>query len=113
MRLDFSTKTFGKEKIQLGGTEEYIVPGKRHLFPLLPQALQGIKQIGVIGWSSQGPAQARNLRDSLVGTGIRVTGACARTPIRFRPRKRLGLVTPMARWAKCTRLSRSRTWCCC
>jgi ketol-acid reductoisomerase len=73
MRLDFSTKTFGKEKIQLGGTEEYIVPGKRHLFPLLPQALQGIKQIGVIGWSSQGPAQARNLRDSLVGTGIRVT----------------------------------------
>lgn len=39
--------------------------GGRHLFPLLDDAFKGIKQIGVIGWGSQGPAQAQNLRDSL------------------------------------------------
>ena len=39
---------------------------------MLPKALSGVKQIGVIGWGSQGPAQAQNLRDSLVGTGIKV-----------------------------------------
>jgi ketol-acid reductoisomerase len=42
------------------------------LFPLLPQAFEGISQIGVIGWGSQGPAQAMNLRDSLVGTDVTV-----------------------------------------
>jgi ketol-acid reductoisomerase len=72
MALDFQTKVFEKEKIVLGDTEEYIVRGGRHLFPLLPKAFEGIKQIGVIGWSSQGPAQAQNLRDSLEGSGIKV-----------------------------------------
>ncbi|GAB4447515.1 MAG: hypothetical protein Kow0031_30090 [Anaerolineae bacterium] len=72
MSLDFQTKVFEKEKIVLGDTEEYIVRGGRHLFPLLPTAFEGIRQIGVIGWSSQGPAQAQNLRDSLEGTDIRV-----------------------------------------
>jgi ketol-acid reductoisomerase len=72
MGLDFQTKVFEKEKIILGDTEEYIVRGGRHLFPLLPKAFEGIRQIGVIGWSSQGPAQAQNLRDSLEGTDIRV-----------------------------------------
>jgi ketol-acid reductoisomerase len=72
MTLDFQTKIFEKEKIVLGDTEEYIVRGGRHLFPLLPKAFEGIRQIGVIGWSSQGPAQAMNLRDSLTGTGIKV-----------------------------------------
>jgi ketol-acid reductoisomerase len=72
MALDFQTKVFEKEKIVLGDTQEYIVRGGRHLFPLLPKAFEGIQQIGVMGWSSQGPAQAQNLRDSLAGTGIRV-----------------------------------------
>jgi ketol-acid reductoisomerase len=72
MSLDFQTKVFEKEKIVLGDTEEHIVRGGRHLFPLLPKAFEGIKQIGVIGWSSQGPAQAQNLRDSLAGTDINV-----------------------------------------
>lgn len=72
MNLDFQTNVFQKEKIELGGTVEYIVRGGRHLFPLLPKAFEGIKQIGVIGWASQGPAQAQNLRDSLEGTGIKV-----------------------------------------
>ncbi|KAL0002092.1 hypothetical protein SO802_015873 [Lithocarpus litseifolius] len=64
--LDFDTKVFNKEKVNLAGHDEYIVRGGRDLFPLLPEAFKGIKQIGVIGWGSQGPAQAQNLRDSLV-----------------------------------------------
>ncbi|XP_043689058.1 ketol-acid reductoisomerase, chloroplastic-like [Telopea speciosissima] len=63
--LDFETSVFKKEKITLAGHDEYIVRGGRDLFPLLPDAFKGIKQIGVIGWGSQGPAQAQNLRDSL------------------------------------------------
>jgi ketol-acid reductoisomerase len=68
-----NSKVFQLEQIQLANTEEVILRGGRHLFPLLPKAFAGIKQIGVIGWSSQGPAQAQNLRDSLQGTDIRVT----------------------------------------
>ncbi|KAL6848906.1 hypothetical protein ACP4OV_021489 [Aristida adscensionis] len=63
--LDFETSVFKKEKVSLAGHEEYIVRGGRNLFPLLPEAFKGVKQIGVIGWGSQGPAQAQNLRDSL------------------------------------------------
>lgn len=72
MNLDFTTNVFTKEKIRIGDTEEYVVRGGRHLFPLLTKAFDGIKQIGVLGWSSQGPAQAQNLRDSLAGTDIKV-----------------------------------------
>nr|GMD85926.1 ketol-acid reductoisomerase, chloroplastic [Ipomoea batatas] len=64
--LDFETSVFKKEKVSLAGHDEYIVRGGRDLFNLLPDAFKGIKQIGVIGWGSQGPAQAQNLRDSLV-----------------------------------------------
>jgi ketol-acid reductoisomerase len=70
--LDFETQIFEKEIIEVAGTQEAIVRGGRHLLPLLPQALAGIGQIGVIGWGSQGPAQAQNLRDSLAGTDIKV-----------------------------------------
>ncbi|MFZ5893864.1 MAG: ketol-acid reductoisomerase [Myxococcota bacterium] len=71
-QLSFSSKVFQVDKIELEGNTEQIVKGGRHLLPLLPKAFEGIKQIGVIGWGSQGPAQAQNLRDSLVGTSIRV-----------------------------------------
>src|SRR4051812_2203916 len=70
--LNFTSKVFDVETIDLVGHKEQIVKGGRHLFPLLPKAFEGIKQIGVIGWGSQGPAQAQNLRDSLEGTGIKV-----------------------------------------
>lgn len=70
--LDFDTKVFDKEIIEVAGTQEAIVRGGRHLLPLLPKALEGVSQIGVIGWGSQGPAQAQNLRDSLAGTDITV-----------------------------------------
>ena len=73
MQWDFTSKVFETEVIQLTGVEERIVRGGRDRFPLLAQAFDGIKQIGVIGWGSQGPAQAQNLRESLAGTGIRVT----------------------------------------
>ncbi|KAI5590827.1 hypothetical protein BDE02_04G036800 [Populus trichocarpa] len=63
--LDFETSVFKKEKVSLAGHDEYIVRGGRDLFHLLPDAFKGIKQIGVLGWGSQGPAQAQNLRDSL------------------------------------------------
>ncbi|XP_060211425.1 ketol-acid reductoisomerase, chloroplastic-like [Lycium barbarum] len=63
--LDFETSVFNKEKVTLAGRDEYIVKGGRDLLKLLPDAFKGIKQIGIIGWGSQGPAQAQNLRDSL------------------------------------------------
>jgi len=72
MPLSFTSKVFPVDTIQLEGHTEQIVKGGRHLFPLLPQAFEGIKQIGVIGWGSQGPAQAQNLRDSLAQTDITV-----------------------------------------
>lgn len=70
--LDFQSKVFEKQTIDVGGQKERVVVGGRHLLPLLPKAFAGVKQIGVIGWGSQGPAQAQNLRDSLEGTGIKV-----------------------------------------
>lgn len=72
MKLSFTSNVFETETIKLGDTEELIVRGGRHLLPLLPKAFASIKQIGVIGWGSQGPAQAQNLRDSLEGTDIKV-----------------------------------------
>ena len=69
--MAFNSKVFQKEKSS-SAAKRRIVRGGRHLFPLLPKAFDGIKQIGVIGWGSQGPAQAQNLRDSLAGTGIKV-----------------------------------------
>ena len=64
--------TFPVEAIDLDGTTESVLRGGRHLLPLLPAALCGVEEIGVIGWGSQAEAQAHNLRDSLAGTGIEV-----------------------------------------
>ncbi|MGE0056365.1 MAG: ketol-acid reductoisomerase [Dehalococcoidia bacterium] len=72
LELSFTSKVFDVETLDLNGRKEQIVKGGRHLFPLLPKAFEGIKQIGVIGWGSQGPAQAQNLRESLEGTDIKV-----------------------------------------
>src|SRR6478672_9837084 len=70
--MSFTSKVFETRVVKMADREETIVAGGRHLFPLLPKAFEGIKQIGVLGWSSQGPAQAQNLRDSLAGTNIKV-----------------------------------------
>jgi len=72
MDFTFTSNVFETEVITLADTKETIVRGGRDKFPLLAKAFTGIKQIGVIGWGSQGPAQAQNLRDSLENSGIRV-----------------------------------------
>ena len=70
--MSFTSRVFETRVVKMADREETIVAGGRHLFPLLPKAFDGIRQIGVIGWSSQGPAQAQNLRESLEGSGITV-----------------------------------------
>ena len=72
MDVTFTSNVFETEVITLADTREMIVRGGRDKFPLLARAFDGIRQIGVIGWGSQGPAQAQNLRDSLEHTDIRV-----------------------------------------
>jgi ketol-acid reductoisomerase len=69
----FESKHFEVETITLAGRTEAFVRGGRHLFPLLPEAFEGVGRIGVVGWGSQGPAQAQNLRESLDGSPIIVT----------------------------------------
>jgi len=65
-------RTFVPEYIGFGSRTEPVVRGGRDTFHLLPKALQGVSQIGVVGWGPQGRAQALNLRDSLAPYGIRV-----------------------------------------
>lgn len=69
---DMQSKIFKSEEVRYAGVSERVVPGGRHLFAQLPAAFDGIKQISVIGWGSQGPAQAQNLRDSLAESKIKV-----------------------------------------
>ena len=70
--MGFQSDTFQVDKIKIGSDTEQVVKGGRDLFPLLQKGFKGIKKIVVVGWGSQGPAQAQNLRDSLVGTDITV-----------------------------------------
>jgi len=65
----FTSEVFTTQEVQFAETTETIVKGGRDLFPLLPKAFEGISNIGVIGWGSQAPAQAQNLRDSLAEAG--------------------------------------------
>jgi len=75
MEMAFTSKVFTTQEVQFAETKETIVKGGRDLFPLLPKAFEGIENIGVIGWGSQAPAQAQNLKDSLteVGSSAKVT----------------------------------------
>jgi len=72
MPFDFDSKVFKKEKVTFGPHTEYVVRGGREFFPLVRKAFEGIQQIGVLGWGSQGPAQAMNLRETLEGSDIKV-----------------------------------------
>ncbi len=72
MSLDFNSSVFTKDVIAVADVKESVVKGGQNLFPLVHQVFAGVKQIGVIGWGSQGPAQAQNLRDSLKGSKTRV-----------------------------------------
>jgi ketol-acid reductoisomerase len=93
--LTFQSRVFQKKVITVADRTEEVVVGGRHLFPLLGKAFEGIRQIGVIGWGSQAPAQAQNLRESLEGTGIKVK-------VGLRPGS-----------ARCLRYAVSPIWCCC
>jgi len=62
-----------KELTTFADTEEYIVRGGRDKYAKLPQAFSGIKKVGVIGWGSQAPAQAQNMRESFAEAGMDVT----------------------------------------
>ncbi len=74
MKNKINSKVFKIEELVVPGENEQIVVGGRDKFDLAVKALKesDIKQIGVIGWGSQGPAQAQNLRDSLSDTDINV-----------------------------------------
>ena len=61
---------FEKELVSFANHDEYIIRGGRDKYPKLKDAFAGIKQVGVIGWGSQAPAQAQNLRDSIKEAGL-------------------------------------------
>ena len=88
--LDFATKIFKKEYIDLADKKEAIIRGGRDKFLLLPKAFEEVKQIGVIGWGSQGPAQAKNLRDSLSSTQVKVKVGLRSNSSSIEPAKREG-----------------------
>ena len=69
----FTSEIFETTEVEFADTKETIVKGGRDLFPLLPKAFEGIKQVGVIGWGSQAPAQAQNMADSLKEAGADIT----------------------------------------
>ena len=69
----FKSDIFTTTEVKLAETTETIVKGGRDLFPLLPKAFSGIKKIGVIGWGSQAPAQAQNIKDSLNDAGADIS----------------------------------------
>ena len=72
MSLDFESKVFKKDVITVADGTEAVVKGGRDLFSLVRDVFQNTNQIGVIGWGSQGPAQAQNLRDTLEGSVVKV-----------------------------------------
>jgi len=69
----FTSNIFETSEVTFGGTHETIVKGGRDLFELVPKAFEGIQKIGVIGWGSQAPAQAQNLKDTLKTIGSDIT----------------------------------------
>jgi ketol-acid reductoisomerase len=69
--LEFDTKVFKKERVDFAGKPEFIYRGGRDKYKLLPEAFSGIKKVGVVGWGSQAPAQAQNMRESLEEAGVK------------------------------------------
>lgn len=55
--------------VDIAGTTETVMDGSERDFRLVGEALGDLSRIAVVGWSSQGPAQAQNLRDSLAAAG--------------------------------------------
>lgn len=76
----------------MSGTTEYIVKGGSHLYPTTAEVFKsnGIKKVGVIGWGSQAPAQAQNLADTLVGSGISVSVGLRKGSTSFAEARQVG-----------------------
>ncbi|HEY4963177.1 MAG TPA: hypothetical protein VIH90_00585 [Candidatus Saccharimonadales bacterium] len=56
--------------VQIAGTTETVMYGGDRNFEPLGEVFGDVAQLAVIGWSSQGPAQAQNLRDSFRSAGL-------------------------------------------
>lgn len=69
---NFESSVFNDQlrRFEIAGTEETVMYGGGRDFRGLGDALDGVNQVAVIGWSSQGPAQAQNLRESFKSAGI-------------------------------------------
>src|SRR4051812_10875283 len=67
----FESRVFNDNlrQIDLAGTQETVLFGGDRPFGQVAEALADVSQIAVLGWSSQGPAQAQNLRESLASVG--------------------------------------------
>lgn len=74
-RRYLSSSTYNIISKTIGDRKENIMLGYQHNFSLLNKGFEGIKQIGIIGWGSQGPSQALNIYDSL---------KCAQSDIKIR-----------------------------
>ncbi len=81
--------------------------GGRDKFELVGKAFEGIKQIGVIGWGSQAPAQAQNLADTLteIKSDIKVSSDPSSPQTERRSRRRFAKVE--IDWCCSVRRSRS------
>jgi len=69
----FTSSVFDVEAVDFSGTRESIVRGGRDQFPKVSRAFEGINSVGVIGWGSQAPAQAQNLKDTFQSEGIDIS----------------------------------------
>ena len=69
---NFESRAFSEQlrRVEIAGVEETVMFGGDRNFSGLGDALDGVNQVAVIGWSSQGPAQAQNLRESFQEAGI-------------------------------------------
>ncbi|HYF97001.1 MAG TPA: ketol-acid reductoisomerase [Patescibacteria group bacterium] len=67
----FNSQVFAENlrQIELAGEQETVLYGGDRPFDQVAEALADVGQIGVIGFSSQAPAQAQNLRESLRSAG--------------------------------------------
>lgn len=70
---------FPPQTISLSTGDERVVRGGRGLFPQVREALEasGVRRVVVIGWGSQAPAHAQNLRETFAETGAGITVAVA------------------------------------
>ena len=74
LKRNLTSNVFKIKNINVNGYNEVLIKGGHNKFNLLNKGFRDIKQIGIIGWGSQAPSQALNLRDSLnsIGSDIKI-----------------------------------------